>query len=244
MAMTRAVAALQILLLGIIQATCFAQEPAVATAKAYGDPLRFEKAIENFEIGDLEQPPPQNAIVCIGSSSMRMWHSKIEDDLAPLTIIARGFGGSNMNDALHYADRIVIPYKPRAVVIYEGDNDVAQGIAPEIIVGKFHALVGKIHRHLPEARIYFLAIKPSIRRWKLWPKMMKANDLIAEACAKDKQLTFVDVASGMLDATGRPRKDIFYKDNLHMIRSGYIIWRDALKPVLIKAELPFERPEM
>ena len=145
-----------------------------------------------------------------------------------------------MNDALHYADRIVLPYKPRAIVVYEGDNDVAQGIAPEKIADTFRAFVKKVHDELPRCRIYFLSIKPSIRRWSLWSKMQMANNLITAECAKDKRLTFVDVASGMLDDEGKPRKEIFKKDNLHMTRDGYIIWRSALRPILVEAELQSE----
>ncbi|MDP6848266.1 MAG: SGNH/GDSL hydrolase family protein, partial [Kiritimatiellia bacterium] len=208
--------------------------------KEYGDPKRFEKDIQRFEAEDKKNPPPQGAIACVGSSSMRGWHKTIKDDLAPLTLIPRGFGGSNMNDALHYADRILLPYKPRAVVLYEGDNDTAQGITPEKIAATFQELVDKIHGELPECRFYFLAIKPSISRWHLWPKMNEANELIASKCKEDKRLTFVDVASGMLDDEGNPKKAIFKKDNLHMNRDGYVIWRDILRPVLVKTELQFE----
>ena len=95
---------------------------------------------------------------------MRMWHSKIHEDLAPLTVIARGFGGSTMFDLLHYTDRIVLPYKPRAIVVYEGDNDVAIGVGPEEIRDTFRKFVHKVHAALPQTRIYFLAIKPSYSR--------------------------------------------------------------------------------
>ena len=228
------------LFVAVIDVPSFGQGSGPDTEKEYRSPKRFEKAIQRFEAADRKQPPPQDAIVCIGSSSMRGWQGTIRGDLAPLTIIPRGFGGSNMNDALHYADRIVLRYRPRAIVVYEGDNDVAQGIAPEQIADTFRAFVKKVHDELPKCRIYFLSIKPSIRRWSLWPKMQKANSLITAECAKDKRLTFVDVASGMLDGEGKPRKEIFKKDNLHMTRDGYVIWRNALGPILVKAEHQFE----
>jgi lysophospholipase L1-like esterase len=229
-----------VLLLGIASAPCLSQQSQPAGPGEYPSPARFEKAVREFEAADQKQPPPSGAIVCIGSSSMRGWHSAIEEDLAPLTVIPRGFGGSNMNDALQYADRIVIPYRPRAIVLYEGDNDIEQRIPPEKVVATFRAFVGKVHKHLPDARIYVLSIKPSIRRWQSWPQAKEANRLIAEACAKDKRLVYVDVASPMLDADGQPCKDLFQKDNLHMTRPGYVVWRDVLRPVLLKAELPFE----
>ena len=223
-----------------INMPCFAQGSGSSDGKKYESPMRFEKAIQHFEAADRKQPPPQDGIVCIGSSSMGGWHGTIKNDLAPLTVIPRGFGGSNMNDALHYADRIVLSYKPRAVVVYEGDNDIAQGIAPRKVTDTFLAFAKKVRQKLPKCRIYFLSIKPSISRWNLWPRMKEANSLIAAECTKDKQLTFVDVASGMLDDKGNPRKEIFKKDNLHMTRAGYVIWRDTLRPILVKAELQFE----
>lgn len=208
--------------------------------KEYSDPTRFEKAIQNFEAADKEQAPPQAAILCVGSSSIRGWHDTVHEDLAPLTIIPRGFGGSNMNDLLYYADRIVLPYKPRAIVVYEGDNDLAQGISPQKFVGTFRKFVDKVHKQFPECRIYFLSIKPSIKRWHLWSEMKEANRIIAAECSEDKRLSYVDVASGMLDDQGKPRDNIFQKDDLHMTRGGYVIWRDKLRPILIQSELQYE----
>jgi len=208
--------------------------------KPYPDPKRFEGAIAKFEAADKKNPPPAGAILFLGSSSIRGWHRTVAEDMAPLTVIPRGFGGSNMNEALYFADRVALPYKPRAIVLYEGDNDVAQGVAPRKIADTFRAFVKKIHTELPETRIYFICIKPSIRRWSMWPNMVEANELIAAQCAKDKRLTYVDIATGMLGEDGQPRKDIFVKDNLHMNRPGYEIWRDALRPVLIKNEPRFE----
>lgn len=213
------------------------QEP---QSKEYSNPERFEQKIRDFELMDKQKMPPPAAIVFIGSSTIRGWHSAITEDLAPLTIIPRGFGGSNMNDALHFIDRIVIPYKPRAIVVYEGDNDIADGIAPQKIQDTFRTFTEKVHKELPETRIYFLSIKPSISRWKVWPQMQETNQLIGKYCLSDERLSYVDMAEKMLDANRQPRKDIFKKDNLHMNRAGYEIWRDVLKPVLIKAELPFE----
>ena len=209
-------------------------------AQSYVNPARFEKAIQKFETSDQTNPPSRGAIVCIGSSSLRVWHRTIKDDLAPLTVIPRGFGGSNMNDALCFADRIVLSYAPRAIVLYEGDNDIAQGIPPQMIAVTFRKFVEKVHQKLPECRIYCLSIKPSISRWNLWPKMEEANGLLVNECEKDKRLTFVDVASGMLDSEGNARKELFLPDNLHMRRAGYVIWRDALRPILVKEELQFE----
>lgn len=222
--------------LGLLAHFAFAQ----TEQREYARPERFESAIAAFEAQDAENPPPPDAIVCIGSSSMRGWHPTIHEDLAPLTVIPRGFGGSNMYEALHYADRIILPYAPRAIVLYEGDNDVAQEISPQKIAETFEMFARTIHDELPECRIYFLSIKPSIRRWSMWPQMAQANRLIAEQCERDERLRYVDVASKMLNDAGKPRPEIFLGDNLHMNRAGYVIWRDVLRPVLMESELQHE----
>ena len=218
-----------------------AGEPEEAEGASYGDPTRFEKDVKRFEEADAKARPPEGAIVCTGSSSMKGWHGTIKEDLAPLTVIPRGFGGSNMNDLLHFADRLVIAYKPRAVVVYEGDNDIKSGIAPEKIAVTFKAFVEKVHAALPGTRIYVLSIKPSPSRWALWKNMRAANALIKAQCEADRLLTYIDVSAGMLDESGQPRNDIFQSDKLHMVRKGYEIWRDAVRPVLVAAEEKHER---
>lgn len=209
---------------------------------AYGDPTRLEKAITAFEGGDAKERPPEGAIVCTGSSSILHWHGTIKQDLAPLTVIPRGLSGSTMNDLLHYADRIVIAYKPRAVFVYEGSNDINAGIAPELVAAAFTSFVARVHAKLPQTRIYVLSINPSPRRWALWPKMQAANALIKAFCDHHPLLTYIDVSARMLDETGRPRPDLYQPDALHLVRKGYELWRDAVRPVLLEAEGKHEQP--
>ena len=223
-------------------AACAAEPASPTDEKKYPDPKRFEKDIAAFEAQDKEQPPPRGAIVCIGSSSMKGCHRWIQQDLAPLTVIPRGFGGSDMYDAAYYADRIVIPYSPRAILLYEGDNDIAAGISPEKVRDTFREFVKNVRKKLPRVRIYVLSIKPSPSRWTLWPKMQEANRLLKRECARGRRLTYIDVASPMLDSTGQPVADIFLADNLHMNRKGYEAWRDVVRPVLMKAEQKYEKP--
>lgn len=123
----------------------------------------------------------------------------------------------------------------RAIVVYEGDNDLARGYSSEQITATFLRFVDRVHRQLPESRIYyFLSIKPSPKRWELWPKMQETNGLIAKICQRHPQLTYVDIATPMLDAKGLVRTDIFTNDNLHLNKEGYVIWRDVLKPILME----------
>ena len=212
----------------------------MTAAADYPDPERFRPAIDAFLAADAESAPPRGAVVATGSSSMRGWHGRIAGDLAPLTIIPRGFGGSNMKDVRHFLDELVLRHRPRAVLLYEGDNDAAAGATAEEILEHFDVIRAVIHEVLPQTRIYILAVKPSIRRWNLWEAMSATNALLAARADADPRLTFIDVASPMLNEVGEPRAEIFVRDNLHMNGAGYDIWRDAVRPVLVAAEEGFE----
>jgi lysophospholipase L1-like esterase len=171
---------------------------------------------------------------------MRGWHKSIKEDLAPLTIIPRGFGGSTIHDANHYIDRVVIPYKPRAILLYEGDNDVAGGYNMEEIVAKYREFVKRVHAALPEARIYVLSTKPSESRWKHWPATQQLNAELKKMCDGDPRLTFIDVATPMLDENGEVRKELFLGDKLHMNPEGYKLWTSVVRPVLMQKEGEFD----
>ena len=227
-----------LLLLPFISACASTPDP---TLDNYADPVRFEKAIAAFEAADQKAMPPEGAVLCIGSSSMGGWHGTIKKDLAPLTVIPRGFGGSTMHDLLHFTDRVVIPYKPRAILIYEGDNDVSQKVSPEAILATFKQFTAKVHAALPDTRIYMLAIKPSISRWKMWPEMEEANRLLEQQCKRDKRMTYIDIATPMLNEAGTPMESIFLKDMLHMNAEGYKIWTKVVRPVLVDREKEYEK---
>lgn len=216
---------------------CWAVDPVIPT---YPDPSRFESAIAAFEEDNKTSPPPAGAVLCYGSSSIRFWEKHLAEDLQPLTVIPRGFGGSNMHDALHFAERAVLPCKPRAILLYEGDNDIGAGILPEQIVDTFRHFVAKVHSHLPETRIYVIAVKPSILRWRFWPAIQQTNHLLALECQQNDKLTFIDIATPMLTADGLPRPELFCIDQLHLNRPGYELWRDTIRPILVTREEPFE----
>src|SRR5262249_27436731 len=147
-------------------------------------------------------------------------------------IINRGFGGSQIVDAIHFAERIAIPYKPRLIVFYAGDNDIAAGKSADEVFADFKEFVGKIGSSLPETRIAFVAIKPSPMRWKFFDTQCRANDRIREFIKSDGRMSYIDVVKPMLGDDGQPRHELFKKDHLHLNDEGYRLWNGIVKPVL------------
>ncbi len=205
------------------------------------DPTRFEEAIQRFEAQDRDSPPPANAIVLTGSSSIMYWNEEAPADLAPLTVIPRGFGGSVMHDLLHYLDRVVLAYKPRAVLIYEGDNDTGRNNIPnDVIMSHVEEGIRRIHAELPEARIYLLSVKPSVARVATWPTAQALNARYKALADNHPLVTYIDVATPFLQADGTVMTDIFVEDNLHLNEKGYDIWAATIRAVLMEHEARFE----
>lgn len=191
----------------------------------------WEADIRAFEATDRSHPPEAGTVLFIGSSSIRYWES-LQTDFPDTHITRRGFGGSEIRDATRFAGRIIVPYRPRLVVLYAGDNDLAAGRSPEQVRDDFVAFVDRIRRDLPEVAIAFITIKPSPARANLLDAMQKANALIGAFAESDKNIRIVDVFAPMLDAKGQPRSELFGPDQLHMNRAGYRIWIDKLTPIL------------
>jgi lysophospholipase L1-like esterase len=202
----------------------------LATA-ALATPDQWTADIDKFTAADAAQPPLAGAVVFVGSSSIRLWDS-LAADFPAITAINRGFGGSELADSVFYADRIVIPYRPRLVVLYAGENDIRAGKSPETVLADFQAFRAKVHAALPKARIIFLALKESPSRAQVRPQVLAANRLIAADCATDPRCTFVDVATPLLDAAGNYRLELFRDDKLHLKPAGYAIWTRVLAPHL------------
>jgi lysophospholipase L1-like esterase len=205
------------------------------------DPTRFEEAIQAFEAADQAMMPPAGAIVVTGSSSIRRWHPTLEQDLAPLTVIPRGFGGSTMQDVEHFLDRIVLPYQPRAVVIYEGDNDTGRfRVPPPTIAAELEQTIAAIHAELPDTRVHVMSVKPSLARVAFWDKAQEANALYREVAAADDRVHYIDVATPFLQADGTVMDDIFIDDGLHLNEKGTRIWASTIKAALMASEARHE----
>ena len=209
----------------VLLAALLLATPALAT------PDEWAAEIDQLTAKDAAHAPPQNAVVFVGSSSIRYW-TTLAEDFPGVTVINRGFGGSELADSVFYADRIVIPYHPRLVVVYAGDNDLWAGKTPAVVLADFQAFRAKVHAALPATKIIFLAIKESPSRVRVREQVRAANKLIAADCAADRRCTFVDVATPLLNATGGFRPELFREDQLHLNPAGYAIWTKVLTPYL------------
>jgi len=188
----------------------------------------WENDIAAFEASDRTNPPPKTPIVFVGSSSIRLWKT-LAQDFPKHHVINRGFGGSQISDSVQHADRIVIPYKPRLVVMYAGGNDIHGGKSPETVFNDFKAFVDKVHKALPRTRIAYISIAPNPARWAEVDRVRAANKLISDYTRKQRRTEFIDVFPHMLGPDGLPKPDIYVADKLHMNERGYALWTDIVK---------------
>lgn len=192
---------------------------------------RFDEEIRAFEDSDRVRPPTPGGVVFVGSSSIRLWPD-LRADFPGTNVLQRGFGGSRIDEVLHYAPRIVLPYKPKLVVLYAGDNDLAEGRTPEQIFDDYKSFVRLVHDSLPGTRVAYVSIKPSPSRWSLIEGMRSANQIIRDYATSHPGLLYVDVLDPMIGSNGRPRPNLYLSDSLHMTHDGYAIWRSLLMPIV------------
>lgn len=192
---------------------------------------RWKESFDAFAAADRQQAPQTGGVLFVGSSSIRLWDD-LEAQFGQLPVLKRGFGGSRMLDVATHVEQLVLPYRPRLVVVYAGDNDLAEGRTPQEVLDSFVAFVTRVRAELPDTRIAYLSIKPSPSRAALMPQATKANALIAGYSASTPNLDFIDIYSRMLDTEGRPRTDLYSADALHMNPAGYAIWKTTIAPHL------------
>jgi lysophospholipase L1-like esterase len=197
---------------------------------------RWEATIARFEAQDRQTPPPAGGILFVGSSSIRLW--KTEKWFPEAGVLNRGFGGSEIADVHHFAERIVFKYQPRVIVFYAGDNDVAKGKTAERVAEDLREFAELVAKRLPATDLIYLPIKPSPARWKLWPIARAANARIEQELQSRPRCHYADIATPMLGADGEPRAELFAADRLHLSDEGYRLWSeivqramDRVKPV-------------
>ena len=188
----------------------------------------WDAPLAAFAAADSNLPPPPGGVLFVGSSSIRLWDG-LEDDFAALpVVIKRGFGGSRLSDCVHYLDRLVIRYRPRLVLVYAGDNDLAEGKTATEVLRQFEAFVTGVRSALPETRIAFISIKPSPARASLLPDIRRANALVEQFASAHPGVAYIDVYSPMLAADGSPRGELFRPDALHLNARGYALWKSVI----------------
>jgi lysophospholipase L1-like esterase len=205
----------------LVPPACLAQS-AAGQAKAQVK-LPFENEILAFEASDRTNPPPKDATLFIGSSSIRLWKT-LARDFPKHNVINRGFGGSQIIDSANYADRIVFPYQPRHIVLYAGGNDINGGKSPGQIFADYKAFVEKVRSALPKTKVTYISIAPNPARWAQLERVKATNQLIAEHVKADSRLGFINVFPEMLGPDGQPKPDIYVEDRLHMNAKGYELW--------------------
>jgi len=189
--------------------------------------------IAAFAKMDAAQMPAPGGIVLTGSSSFKLWKNAAED-LAPLPIVNRGFGGSTLPEVIHYVDETVLRYQPRTVVTYcENDMFVDKTKTPEQTRDSYVEFTRLVREKLPDVQMYFVSLKPSPSRWARRGEVIRVNQLIEDFTKKDKNHGYIDVWPTMLK-DGRPDSGIYLKDSLHMNTEGYRRWTEVIKPVLSK----------
>ncbi len=196
-------------------------------ALAPADPARFEKAIQAFEAEDQAQAPPKDVTLFVGASNIRLWKS-LPDRFKKTPLLNRGFGGSQMSDVGHFADRIVLKYQPKQIYLNAGGNDLHAGRTPEEVLAAFESFITRVRTALPKTQIAFLAIPTSPSRWSEVAQVKQANQLIAAACAK-AGIDFIDIFPLLLGADGQPRPELYVEDKLHFSEAGYDVVTSAIR---------------
>jgi lysophospholipase L1-like esterase len=193
----------------------------------------FANEIKAFKKQDSLEAPPKNPILFVGSSSFRKW-TDVQAAFPKYPILNRGFGGSTLPDVIYYAEDVIIPYHPKQVVIYCGENDAANdATTAQIIFERFEKLFAIIRKKLPKTPVAFVSMKPSPSRMKYQDKVIAANKLIKDYLAKQAKTAYIDVYPLML-VNGKPDESLFVSDMLHMNEKGYAIWQKAIQPYLVK----------
>lgn len=192
---------------------------------------KWEKDIQAFEAVDKKSPPPQGGVLFIGASGIRMW-TLLEKDFPNHRVINRGFGGSQIADVTYFADRIVVPYKPKLIVLQSGGNDINAGKSSEQVADDFKAFVVKVRAVLPETRIVYFSMQPAPARWSQADKQKRGNQLIKDHIAAGKNMAYLNAWDAFVGPDGMPREELFVADKLHHNAEGYKVRAELVRPYL------------
>ena len=196
---------------------------------------RFEKDVKAYEAADKAEPPPQGEILLVGDSQFFRWKT-LREDLPGYTIVNRGVDSFQFSDVIEFADRIVLPYKPRLIVLHVGGNDIHTGKSPDRVLADFKTFVAQVRQTLPDVPIVFSSLTPSPARWDEADRRRQANKLVQDYIATQANLHFIDLWNAMLAPDGQPREDIWVADRIHPNHAGYQIRVKLMLPLLGKSD--------
>lgn len=214
---------------------CLLMGSLIGQAAETGSQNKFEGEVAAYEAADRRQAPPARPVLFVGSSSLRMWED-LPAAFPDRPVLNRGFGGSTMDDLLHFRERLVLRYRPRVVAVYEGDNDLAQGQTPERVLERYREFLDWMQRELPGTRVILLAVKPSPTRQKLLEAQRIVNAGLLRFATERPGVYFADTFSPLLNAEGLPDPRWFVKDQLHLNGDGYRVWVPLLRGALDLAD--------
>ena len=201
------------------------------------DFAKWEKEVAAMEAGDKTNPPPKNASLFIGSSTVRLWTS-LAQDFPNAAVINRGFGGTEIVDSTHFAERLIFPHAPKQIFLRSAGNDLWAGKSPEQVFTEFKEFVARVHAKLPETEIIFISLCPSPSRWAQAGREKKLNDLIARFVKGKARLGYVETYDLTLGSEGKPRPELFVSDMLHLNADGYKLFAERVSPSVLNRRNP------
>lgn len=195
----------------------------------------WDKDIQKFEQLDKSERYQDDAILFAGSSSIRLWNT-LEKDMFPYNIIQRGYGGAKLSDFAVYANRIFSPHNCQAIVIFIANDIIGttQDKTPKEVAALFRNALKTIRKSHPSTPVFWIAVTPTPSRWKVWPEIQKANELIRNICEQKKNTYFIKTDFAFLDENGKPQDELFRDDKLHLTEKGYAVWTQIIKKELDK----------
>ena len=212
----------------LVATIAFADKPKAPVVKG---PAKWEPTIAKFEEEDKATPPPANGIEFVGSSTMVKWKT-LTEDFPGLPVFNRGFGGSESSDVLYYFDRVILKYKPKTIVFYAGGNDLAAGKKAEEVTDTWKKLMARFNKDLPETKVIYLSIRPSVKRVNLMAEEKKTNDAIRALIEGQKNIQFVNLTPALLTPEGQPNASLLVSDMLHLNAEGYKVLTGIVTPLL------------
>ena len=222
----------KLMLIALLLLSCSARAQTTRPATTQG-PARWEKEIAAYEAKDREKMPAKGGVLFVGASSIRMWNS-LEKDFPEHNVINRGFGGSQIADSTHFAERIIFPYEPKMIFLRAGGNDIHAGKAVQAVFEDFKQFVAKVKGKLPESDIVYISMSPAPARWEEREKNKQLNAMIEAFCKETPRLKYVETYDMTLNSDGSAREELFVKDRLHFNEEGYKLMAERVRPFLPK----------